>query len=60
MKIYIYRPDMAKIRPDLLYTPRGKPYYESRQDDREIRAKIEDLRDALRWQKLNKPRRKRC
>lgn len=57
MKIYIYRPDLAKIRTDLLYTPKGKPYHESRQEDKEIRDQIENLRDLIKWQKLNKPRR---
>lgn len=52
MKIYIYRPDMAKIRPELLFTPKGKPFYEDRQDNKDIRDKIEDIRDVIRWQKL--------
>lgn len=52
MKIYIYRPDMAKIRPELLYTPKGKPFFESRQDEKETRDKIEELKDIIRWQKL--------
>ena len=52
MKIYIYRPDMAKIRLDLLYTPKGKPYYEDRQDIKEIKDKIEELQEIVRWQKL--------
>jgi hypothetical protein len=43
---------MAKIRPELLFTPKGKPFYEDRQDNKDIRDKIEDIRDVIRWQKL--------
>lgn len=53
-KIYIYRPDMAKINPNLLFTPRGKPYFESRERDKELREQIEDIREELLWKK-NKP-----
>jgi len=53
-KVYIYRPDMAKIRPDLLYTLKGKPFFEDRQETKEIKDKIEDIRDMLVWQKLRR------
>ena len=52
MKIYIYRPDMAKINLNLLYTPQGKPYYESRERDKELKDKKEELEEIIRWQKL--------
>ena len=54
IKFYIYRPDMAKINPHLLYTPKGKPYFEDKEDTKEAKNKIEDLREELRWKK-NKP-----
>lgn len=52
MNIYIYRPDMAKIRPDLLYTPKGKPYFEDRQEIKETKDELEELREIIRWRKL--------
>lgn len=52
MKIYIYRPDMAKINPNLLFTPKGRPYFEDRQQMKENRDKIEELKELVRWQKI--------
>lgn len=52
IKIYIYRPDTAKINPNLLYTIKGVPYFESRDRDKELRDKIEDLQEIIRYQKL--------
>lgn len=57
MKIYIYRPDMAKIRPELLYTPHGKPFFEDRQAMKETKDKIEEIEDYIRWNNLNKGKR---
>lgn len=51
-KIYIYRPDTAKINLNLLYTIKGEPYFESRDRDKELRDKIEDLQEIIRYQKL--------
>jgi len=50
-KVYIYRPDMAKINPNLLYTLKGRPYYEARERDKEIEDQIEDLKDRLDYKK---------
>jgi hypothetical protein len=52
VKIYIYRPDMAKIHPNLLFTPKGRPYFEDRQQMKENRDKIEELKELVRWQKF--------
>lgn len=43
---------MAKINLNLLYTPQGKPYYESRERDKELKDKKEELEEIIRWQKL--------
>ncbi|MBO7712272.1 MAG: hypothetical protein J6S85_02140 [Methanobrevibacter sp.] len=51
LKIYIYRPDMAKINPNLLFTPRGNPYFESRDREKELRDKCDELRDELELKK---------
>lgn len=59
MKIYIYRPDLAKIRPELLYTPKGKPYFEHRQELKETKDRIEELEDIIRWKKLNRTRKRK-
>ena len=52
IRCYIYRPDMAKIRPDLLYTPKGRPFFEDRQEIKETKDNVEELRDIIRWKKL--------
>lgn len=54
LKIYIYRPDMARINPNLLFTIKGQPYFESRDRDKELRDKAEQLKEELDWKK-NKP-----
>lgn len=54
MKIWIYRPDMAKIRLDCLYTPKGKQYWEAKEREKELKEKIEEAEDFIRWQKKNK------
>ena len=51
LKIYIYRPDMARINPNLLFTPKGRPYFESRERDKELRDKEEQLVDELNFKK---------
>lgn len=51
LKIYIYRPDMARINPNLLFTPKGRPYFESRDRDKELRDKEEQLVDELNFKK---------
>jgi len=53
-KVYIYRPDMAKINPNLLFTLKGRPYYEDRERMKETEDEIKDLKENLRWKK-NKP-----
>lgn len=57
MKIYIYRPDMAKINLNCLYTPKGKPYWEAKEREKELKEKIEEIEDVIKWQKQNKNKR---
>lgn len=52
MKIWIYRPDVARINPHLLFSPKGKPFIESKEDERELKNKIEELKDYERHKKL--------
>lgn len=54
LKFYIYRPDMAKINPNLLYTPKGRPFFEDRDREKELEDRVEDLKEEIRWKK-NKP-----
>lgn len=54
MKIWIYRPDLPKIRMDYLYSPKGTPYWQYIQKEKENKEKIEELKDIIRWNKLNK------
>ena len=54
LKIYIYRPDMAKINPNLLYTVHGRPYFEDRESEKELKDRVEELEEELFWKK-NKP-----
>ena len=45
---------MAKIRLDCLYTPKGKLYWEAKEQEKETKEKIEEMKDLIRWQKQNK------
>ena len=45
---------MAKINLNCLYTPKGKPYWEDKEREKENRNKAEEIKDLLRWQKATK------
>ena len=52
INFYIYRPDAAKINPNLLYTVKGRPYFEDRDREKELKDKIENLRDEIQLKKI--------
>lgn len=56
MRFWIYRPDVYKINPHLLYSPKGQPYLEVKEKEDEIREKIEEVKTKKLLRKLNTKR----